>query len=317
MESLKTPKQHEDILKMISIQMKTAKPVTTDPHQDELKYQISIKSDTRTLSYVVISFREAEEMIRILNFFRKYRHPNVIDFYGHIKMHKQTFLVFEHLYISLQTLIQRNLRYYKIQVKIILYQILRALIFLHSNQLIHRDICPRNIMISHKGTAKLMGFQQLHSIAESPGETTVGTPGYQSPEVLNRQMQNEKIDVFGFGLIAYECFYAKKFCDANLNCFQTLENLKRRCRELKFQTSFQSVEEKMFVYFLKKCLVINPERREGAISLLNDPWFIEVNIYEKKKLLNKKCREFLRKIFEKKKRNLEGVKGPLGNLVGS
>ena len=221
MERLKTPKQHEDIMKMISLKMETARPDRSDQYPEELKYQISIKSENKTLSYLVISFSEAEVKTRILNFFENNRHPNVVDFYGHIKMPKKTFLVFENLYTSVGILIRRKLWYYKLQAKIILYQILKGLIFLHNKNLMHRDICPENIMISHKGVVKLMGFRELRSIAKSLGETTVGTVGYQSPEVLGNLTHNEKVDVFGFGLVAYECYYGKRFVDCDLNAFKT------------------------------------------------------------------------------------------------
>jgi serine/threonine-protein kinase len=86
-------------------------------------------------------------------------------------------------------------------------QVAEAVKAVHEAGFIHRDICPRNIMIEPiNGTLKLIDFGLTVPAKPpfmQPGNRT-GTPNYMAPELVKRQATDQRLDVFAFGVTAYE-----------------------------------------------------------------------------------------------------------------
>ncbi len=86
-------------------------------------------------------------------------------------------------------------------------QMAEALLAVHEAGYIHRDICPRNFICSEDlESLKLIDFGlSLPDEApfRQPGNRT-GTPMYMAPEVVRRRTTDRRVDVFAFGVTAYE-----------------------------------------------------------------------------------------------------------------
>jgi serine/threonine protein kinase len=86
-------------------------------------------------------------------------------------------------------------------------QTAEALAAVHAAGFIHRDVCPRNLMLSGDGeTIKLIDFGLSVPATRpfmQPGNRT-GTPNYMAPELVRRQPTDQRLDVFAFGVTAYE-----------------------------------------------------------------------------------------------------------------
>jgi len=92
------------------------------------------------------------------------------------------------------------------RVKII-RQAAEAVRAVHRAGFIHRDICPRNFMASPDlETIKLIDFGLTVPATPpfmQPGNRT-GTPNYMAPELVRRMTTDARLDVFAFGVSAYE-----------------------------------------------------------------------------------------------------------------
>ena len=89
-----------------------------------------------------------------------------------------------------------------------LIQVADGLEYLHSQGYLHRDICPRNIMVTKDGEVKLIDFGlAIPNRGEflRPGNRT-GTPNYLAPEVVRRSATDSRVDMFALGVTAYEVF---------------------------------------------------------------------------------------------------------------
>jgi serine/threonine protein kinase len=89
-----------------------------------------------------------------------------------------------------------------------LSQIATGLEYLHRIGYIHRDICPRNVMVTTDGVVKLIDFGlAIPNRPEfcRPGNRT-GTPNYLAPEVIRRVTTDQRVDMFALGVTAYEVF---------------------------------------------------------------------------------------------------------------
>ncbi len=87
-------------------------------------------------------------------------------------------------------------------------QLADALEHLHNQGYLHRDICPRNIMVSKDGLVKMIDFGlAIPNRPEfcKPGNRT-GTPNYLAPEIIRRVTTDHRVDLFALGVTAYELF---------------------------------------------------------------------------------------------------------------
>jgi serine/threonine protein kinase len=75
--------------------------------------------------------------------------------------------------------------------------------FIHSKNLIHRDLKPTNILLDDDRNVKISDFGSSRIYEVDVTMTGVGTPLYMAPEVLDGHYDG-KVDVYSFGLILYE-----------------------------------------------------------------------------------------------------------------
>jgi serine/threonine protein kinase len=89
-----------------------------------------------------------------------------------------------------------------------LRQLTEAVAYVHQQGFLHRDICPRNVMITREGNLKLIDFGLTIPYTPDfckPGNRT-GTPDYLAPELIRRTTTDHRVDLFALGVTAYEVF---------------------------------------------------------------------------------------------------------------
>jgi predicted Ser/Thr protein kinase/dienelactone hydrolase len=95
----------------------------------------------------------------------------------------------------------------------ILLQVAEALEEAHERGVIHRDLKPANVMVTPKGSAKVLDFGLAKLFAPTGMDTTIsfaetkgmaGTPLYMSPEQINGQVVDMRTDLWSLGVLYYE-----------------------------------------------------------------------------------------------------------------
>src|SRR5439155_1134274 len=89
-----------------------------------------------------------------------------------------------------------------------LTQLADAVEYMHKEKYLHRDLCPRNVMVTNEGKIKLIDFGLTIPYTPrfcEPGNRT-GTPDYLAPEIIRRQTTDHRVDLFALGVTAYEIF---------------------------------------------------------------------------------------------------------------
>ncbi|MCA9086226.1 MAG: serine/threonine protein kinase, partial [Planctomycetaceae bacterium] len=146
------------------------------------------------------------------------KHPNIVRTYevGWTPEDEQ-FLVMEYvdgsglgLLVELQS---EQMRRYRLRYMI---QIGEALTYFHNSNWIHRDICPRNIMVTEDNQIKLIDFGlTVPNTPEfrKPGNRT-GTANYMAPELIKRQTTDQRIDIFSYAVTCFEMYSKRHPWDA-------------------------------------------------------------------------------------------------------
>jgi serine/threonine protein kinase len=138
------------------------------------------------------------------------RHENIVQTYEYgITTDREPYLVMELIDgMGLNYLIETKAALLNGRRAEILAQIGEGLEFLHKRGYMHRDICPRNVMVTKEGQAKLIDFGlSLPGTPEfcRPGNRT-GTTHYLAPELIRRVTTDHRVDLFALGVTAYEVY---------------------------------------------------------------------------------------------------------------
>jgi serine/threonine protein kinase len=138
------------------------------------------------------------------------RHPNIVKTLEHgVTIENEQFLVMEFIEgVGLSYLVDvqnERMRRHRLSYMI---QLGQAIDYLHRQNFIHRDICPRNVLIDETDCVKLIDFGLVVPNTppfQAPGNRT-GTANYMAPELIKRQRTDQRIDVFSYAVTCYEMF---------------------------------------------------------------------------------------------------------------
>ncbi len=85
-------------------------------------------------------------------------------------------------------------------------QMAEALAYVHEQEFIHRDVCPRNF-IARKDLSSLKLIDFGLTLPNTPDFTQpgnrTGTPNYMAPEIMRRKTTDQRLDIFSFGVSVY------------------------------------------------------------------------------------------------------------------
>lgn len=178
-----------------------------------------------------------------------------------------------------QGLRSRNSRLTEHQIAYILRETIQALIYLHENHCMHRDVKGHNILLTEQGDVKLVDFGVSSHLAATMARrnTSVGTPYWMAPEVIACEQQldqsyDSRCDVWSIGITAIELAEGDPPM-SDIHPMRALFQIPRNPPPNLAKPDAYSIE---LCDFISECLVKDMERRPFAKKLLRHPLFTAI-----------------------------------------
>lgn len=138
------------------------------------------------------------------------KHPNIVKTseYG-ITTKKEPYLIMEFVDgVGLNFLIENKSEKLTGHRADFMSQLADGIEALHRLGFLHRDVCPRNVMVTNDGVVKIIDLGLAIPYRPEfckPGNRT-GTTNYLAPELIKRQTTDHRVDMFALGVTAFETF---------------------------------------------------------------------------------------------------------------
>ncbi len=140
-------------------------------------------------------------------------HEHIIGYVEHGKAGGTLYLLMDYVEAaSLKELYARHDPLLLENVAQILIDAVTGLEHLHENGYMHLDFKPENVLVTRNGGVRLIDFDLAQPLPEKPKKMSKnpGTPAYMAPEQLQRQPIDGRVDVFAYGVAAYELLTNQK-----------------------------------------------------------------------------------------------------------
>ncbi|KAK2585257.1 hypothetical protein KPH14_009957 [Odynerus spinipes] len=178
-----------------------------------------------------------------------------------------------------QGLKKRGSRLTDRQIAYILRETVEALIYLHGNHCMHRDVKGHNILLTEEARVKLVDFGVSSHLAETLARknTSVGTPYWMAPEVIACEQQldssyDSRCDVWSVGITAIELAEG----DPPLSELHPMRALFQIPRNPPPSLKNPDIHECELQDFIAECLVKDLEHRPFASELKEHPLLMNI-----------------------------------------
>ena len=215
--------------------------------------------------------RQRQKLITEIKIHKSCHHSHVVAFEHNFEDRENVYILLE--LCQNQTLNELHMRrkiLTEIEVQCYIIQLVKALQYLHSHRIIHRDLKLGNLFLNDKMQLKVGDFG-LATKLDYDGErkkTICGTPNYIAPEVINSSGHSYEVDIWAIGIIIYTLLVGKP-------PFET--------RDVK--TTYGKIKKADYIFpenckisdsaknLIKKILVVEPKKRPSLNDILFDDFF--------------------------------------------
>lgn len=168
--------------------------------------------------------KEREEARKEVSVLAQMKHPNIVSYIDSFEESGNLCIVMDYcdggdLYNKIHS--TRGVPYTEDQIIDWFVQITLALKHVHDRKILHRDLKTQNIFLLRDGAVKLgdFGVAKVLTNTMELARTSIGTPYYMSPELVEHKPYNNKSDVWSLGCVVYdfELYLSKDLSTKNKN----------------------------------------------------------------------------------------------------
>ena len=194
-------------------------------HDDRLQRDVAIKFMSEVFSGDSTRTRLMQQEARAAS---KLSHPNIVTVFDVGTSAGLMYVVTELLEgESLREVVKRGPTPWRTALGLAI-QIADGLAAAHEQGIVHRDIKPDNVFVTHEGRVKILdfgvatlrptdkdGLTSATAQTVSQGGLLIGTVGYMSPEQTRGEKVDQRSDLFAFGCLLYELLTGRATFDGS------------------------------------------------------------------------------------------------------
>ncbi|KAK6727032.1 hypothetical protein RB195_004999 [Necator americanus] len=178
------------------------------------KYQVKVfEVAVKVSKSQKVTKRIITEICKEARILRRYRHPNVVKFYGVAAEREPVMLVMELVNGgALDAYLQKKKAEITVADRVrFAFGAAKGLEYLHNNDCIHRDVAARNCLV-HNGEVKISDFGLSRELSNRAKKYKIKDQNQRlpvrwlAPEVLSSATYSRKSDVFSYGILLWEIF---------------------------------------------------------------------------------------------------------------
>ena len=218
---------------------------------------------------------KSNEIDRVLNEIRIHkslRHSHIVVFEHYFEDEDNIYILLELCTNkTMYELIKRRKYLNEIEIRYYMIQLIKALRYLHSHMVIHRDLKLANLFLSEKMELKLGDFGLSSKLMKNEEKkyTVCGTSNYMAPEILNeKEGYSYKVDIWSLGVIIYILIIGKPPFD-DKDSLSIYKRIKKN--DYFFPKDIRISEE--LKDLIKKILVLDQEKRPTLEEILAHDFF--------------------------------------------
>ncbi|KAF1987918.1 protein kinase A [Aulographum hederae CBS 113979] len=223
----------------------------------------------------VVKMKQVEHTNDERKMLQRVKHPFLITLWGTFQDSKNLYMVMDFVEGGeLFSLLRKSQRFPNPVAKFYAAEVTLALDYLHSFNIIYRDLKPENLLLDRHGHLKITDFGFAKEVPDITW-TLCGTPDYLAPEVVASKGYNKSVDWWSLGILIFEmlCGFTP-FWDGG-SPMKIYENiLKGRVKYPPYiHPDAQDLLQKLITHDLTKRL---GNLVGGSKDIMTHPWFAEV-----------------------------------------
>ena len=148
---------------------------------------------------------DVEKLLQEPRLLAALNHPNIVSVITAEKTNDVFYIVMEYVDgTSLEQYLRKHKHLRLDQAVEWFVKIAEALTYAHGKNILHRDIRPANILISHEGEVKVADLGTSRYLLDNPfASTRIGSPPYMAPEHFQGKATLQS-DIYSMGVLMYE-----------------------------------------------------------------------------------------------------------------
>ncbi|KAI8977581.1 kinase-like domain-containing protein [Mycotypha africana] len=223
----------------------------------------------------VIRLKQVEHTNNEKHILEAVAHPFIVNMWGTFQDSNNLYIIQDYIPGGeLFSILRRSQRFPDHVAKFYAAEVILAIEYLHSKDMIYRDLKPENLLLDAQGHIKITDFGFAKYVPDITW-TLCGTPDYLAPEIIQSKGYGKAVDWWSLGVLIYEMLagYPPFFDEDHLKLYEKILACK-----LKWPAYFEMNAKSL----LKQLLTPDLTKRYGNLKggsddLKRHPWFAGVD----------------------------------------
>ncbi|KAI8063799.1 camp-dependent protein kinase 9 [Gongronella butleri] len=219
----------------------------------------------------VVRLKQVEHLLSEKQILASVRFPFIVDLFCTFQDNVNLYMLLEYVVGGeLFSHLRRAGRFTNDMTRFYASEIVLAIEYLHSKNIIYRDLKPENLLLDHQGHIKITDFGFAKTVIDRTW-TLCGTPEYLAPEIIQSKGHGKAVDWWALGILIFEMLagYPPFFDDNSFGIYEKI-----LAGKVQFPAHFDPLAKDL----LKRLLVGDRSKRLGNLKggsedLKRHKWF--------------------------------------------